>query len=480
MSGRVKNNRYDAVIIGSGPNGLAAAIYLAERGLSVLVAEAAEKIGGGMRSEEVTLPGFTHDICSAIHPLTVVSPFFRTLPLARFGLEFILPPASVAHVLDDGSAVTLKQSVEETAAGLGADGAAYKRLVEVLARRFDVLVPDLLAPLRFPHHNPFLMAAFGIKSMTSAKNLVDHYFKQERARALFAGNAAHSMIPLEAVPSAAYGLVLLLTGHAIGWGFPRGGAFRIADALAGYFRSLGGEIETGREVKNVDELPASRAVLFDLTPRQIVRIAGHRLPDAYRRRLEKFRYGAGVFKMDFALSEPIPWRARECFEAGTVHVGGTFEEVAESERYHEQGKISDKPFVLVAQNSLFDRTRAPEGKHIGWAYCHIPHNSPVDMTERIENQIERFAPGFKDCIIAKATKNAPAMERWNANYVGGDINGGAGYLSQLFTRPVAKLDPYAMPTKGFYICSSSTPPGGGVHGMCGYHAAKSAYERDFS
>lgn len=476
----MKSYQYDAVVIGSGPNGLAAAIYLAERGLSVLITEAAEKIGGGMRSEEVTLPGYVHDICSAIHPLTVVSPYFRTLPLEDFGLEFILPPASVAHVLDDSTAVLLKQSVDETAADLGADGAAYKRLVDVLARHFGTLVPDLLAPLRFPRGNPFLMAAFGIKSMTSARNLVDHYFKEERARALFAGNAAHSMIPLETVPSAAYGLVLLLTGHAIGWGFPRGGAYKIADALAAYFKSLGGKIETATEVKNIDELPASRVVLFDLTPRQILRIAGHRLPESYCRRLEKFRYGAGVFKMDFALSEPIPWKAKECFEAGTVHVGGTFEEVAESERFHEQGKISDKPFVLVAQNSLFDATRAPAGKHIGWAYCHIPHNSPVDMTERIENQIERFAPGFRDCIIAKATKNALQMEQWNANYIGGDINGGAGILSQLFTRPVAKLNPYAMPTEGFYICSSSTPPGGGVHGMCGYHAAKTAFEKEFS
>jgi phytoene dehydrogenase-like protein len=476
----VKNELYDVVVIGSGPNGLAAAIYLAQRNLSVLVVEAADKIGGGMRSEEITLPGFVHDICSTIHPLTVVSPFFRSLPLADFGLEFVQPPASVAHVLDDGTAVLLKRSVEETAAGLGADGASYERLVKVLARNFDILVPDLLAPLRFPRGNPFLMAAFGLKGMDSAQNLVNHYFKEERARALFAGNAAHSMIPLETVPSAAYGLVLLLSAHAVGWGFPRGGASKIADALASYFLSLGGKIEIGREVKNIDELPRSRALFFDITPRQIVQIAGHRLPDSYRTRLENFKYGSGVYKMDFALSEPIPWRAKECFEAGTVHVGGTFEEVAASELAHWQGKISDKPFVLTVQTSLFDSTRAPVGKHTGWAYCHIPNNSPADMTEIIENQIERFAPGFRDCILAKATKTAPEMERWNANYVGGDINGGAGILSQLFTRPVAKWNPYAMPTTGFYICSSSTPPGGGVHGMCGYHAAKSAFEREFS
>jgi phytoene dehydrogenase-like protein len=475
----VKNYLYDAVIIGSGPNGLAAAIYLAERNLSVLVVEAAEKIGGGTRSEEVTLPGFTHDICSAIHPLTIVSPFFRSLPLESFGLEFIQPPVSVAHALDGGAAVLLKESVEETAENLGVDAARYKSLVGTLARNFDALVPDLLAPLRFPRHNPFFMAAFGLRAFSSAKNLADYYFKGERARALFAGNAAHSMIPLEVVPSASYGLVLMLTAHAVGWGFPKGGAAKIADALASYFLSLGGKIETSREVKNVDELPAARVCLFDLTPRQIIRIAGHRLPDSYRKRLEKFNYGAGVFKMDFALSEPIPWKAKECFEAGTVHLGGTFEEVAASERAPAKGEISENPFVLVAQNSLFDASRAPEGKHTGWAYCHVPNNSPVDMSERIENQIERFAPGFRDCILAKATKNAPAMERWNANYIGGDINGGAGTLSQLFTRPVAKIDPYAMPTRGFYICSASTPPGGGVHGMCGYHAAKSAFEREF-
>lgn len=477
---QVKNYAYDAVVIGSGPNGLAAAIYLAQRKLSVLIVEAAEKIGGGTRSEEITLPGFVHDICSTIHPLTVVSPFFRSLPLKDFGLEFIQPPASVAHVLDDGTAVLLKKSVEETAEGLGADAASYERLVEVLARNFDRLVPDLLAPLRFPRGNPFLMAAFGLKGMTSAANLVNHYFKEERARALFAGNAAHSMIPLEDTPSAAFGLVLLLTGHAVGWCFPRGGASKIADALSGYFLSLGGKIETGWQVKNVDELPSSPVVLFDLTPRQIIKIAGNRLPDSYRERLEKFVYGAGVFKMDFALSEPIPWKAKECFEAGTVHLGGTFEEIAASERAHAEGEITEKPFVLVAQTSLFDATRAPAGKHTGWAYCHIPNNSPADMSEIIENQIERFAPGFKDCILAKATKTAREMERWNSNYVGGDINGGAGILSQLFTRPVAKFDPYEMPTKGFYICSSSTPPGGGVHGMCGYHAAKTAFEREFS
>ena len=475
----MKNYQYDAIVIGSGPNGLAAAIYLAQRKLSVLVVEAAGEIGGGTRSAELTLPGFTHDICSAIHPLAIVSPFFQTLPLRDFGLEFIQPAASVAHPLDDGTAVLLKSSVEETAANLGLDGTSYERLVTVLARNFGVLASDILAPLGIPS-NPYFMGAFGLKGMTSAKNLVDHYFTEPRARAMFAGNAAHSMIPLEDVPSAAYGLVLLLTAHAVGWGFPRGGANKIADALGAYFLSLGGKIETDFEVKNIDELPASRVVLFDITPRQIIKITAHRLPDAYRKRLEKYKYGAGVFKMDFALNEPIPWKAKQCFEAGTVHVGGTFEEIAESERAHAEGKISETPFVLVAQNSLFDTTRAPENKHTAWAYCHVPNGATADMTEQIENQIERFAPGFRDCILAKAVKSPADLEKHNANYIGGDINGGAGILSQLFTRPVAKINPYAIPSKGLYICSSSTPPGGGVHGMCGYHAAKSAFEREFS
>lgn len=474
----MKNYQYDAVVIGSGPNGLAAGILLAQNGLSVLIVEAADEIGGGVRSMELTLPGFTHDICSAIHPLTIASPFFKTLPLDKFGLEFVQPEASLAHPLDDGTAVLLKKSVEETAANLGIDGASYERLVKILSRNWDVLAEDILAPLGIPR-NPFFMAAFGLKGFASAKSLADHYFKETRARALFAGNAAHSMIPLEDIPSAAFGLVLLLTAHAVGWGFPKGGAKNITSALRDYFYSLGGEIETNHRVENIDELPKSKAVLFDITPRQIIKIAGHRLPESYKKRLEKYKYGAGVFKMDFALSEPIPWQAEECFEAGTVHLGGTFEEIAASEREHEQGKFSEKPFVLLAQHTLFDVTRAPENKHTAWAYCHVPNGSTVDMTDAIENQIERFAPGFRDCILAKAVKNPAQIENYNANYIGGDINGGAGNLSQLFTRPVVKINPYAMPTKGFYICSSSTPPGGGVHGMCGYHAAKSVLKNEF-
>ncbi len=476
---KVENYQYDAVIVGSGPNGLAAAICLAQEGLSVLIVEAANEIGGGMRSAELTLPGFTHDVCSAIHPLTIASPFFQTLPLDKFGLEFIQPDASLAHPLDDGTAVILEKSVAETARNLGADNDGYKKLVEILAKNFDAIAPDILAPLRIPS-NPFLMLGFGLKGFNSAKNIADNYFSETRARAMFAGNAAHSMLPLEDTPSAAFGLVLLLTAHSVGWGFPKGGAQYIAFALRDYFISLGGKLETGNRIENIDDLPSSKTVLFDLTPRQIIRIAGHHLPDAYRKRLETFKYGSGVFKMDFALSEPIPWKAQECLQAGTVHLGGTFEEIARSERQHNEGKISEKPFVLLAQHTLFDPTRAPEGKHTAWAYCHVPNGSTADMTTQIENQIERFAPGFRDIILAKSVKNTADLENYNANNVGGDINGGAGIASQIFTRPVAKINPYIIPSKGLYICSASTPPGGGVHGMCGFHAAKTVLEKEFS
>ncbi len=475
----MNGSQYDAIIIGSGPNGLAAGILLAQNGLSVLIVEANEEIGGGVRSAQLTLPGFTHDICSAILPLTIASPFFKTLPLEKFDLEFVQPEASLAHPLDNGSAVLLKKSVEETARNLGIkDAKSYEKLVTVPARNFDVLAKDILAPLRVPH-NPFFLASFGLKGFHSAKGLADYYFKDTRARAMFAGNAAHSMLPLEDIPSAAYGLVLLLTAHAVGWGFPKGGARNVSKALADHFLTLGGTIEINHRVENIDALPASKAILFDITPRQIVKIAGHRLPEAYKKRLETYKYGAGVFKMDFALSDPIPWTAEECFRSATVHLGGTFEEIALSEREHNEGKMSEKPFVLLAQHTLFDTTRAPENKHTAWAYCHVPNGSNFDMSEAIENQIERFAPGFRDCILAKSVKTPADLERYNANYIGGDINGGAGNLAQLFTRPVTKINPYAIPAKGLYICSSSTPPGGGVHGMCGYHAAKTVLEKEF-
>jgi phytoene dehydrogenase-like protein len=466
----------DAVVVGSGPNGLAAAIALAQAGRSVLVVEAADAPGGGCRSEALTLPGFVHDTCSAIHPMAVASPFFRALPLADFGLDWVHPPAPLAHPLDDGSAVLLERSVADTAAGLGPDAKAYRRLMDPLAAAAEGLFADLVGPFRIPRR-PVAAARFGWRALRSAGGLAGAWFTGERAKALVAGLGVHAVLPLEQRPGAAIALMLGLAGHAVGWPLPRGGAQKLADALVGYLRSLGGEVQTGRRVASLADLPPARAVLFDLTPRQVVAIAGDRLPASYRRRLGKFRYGPGVFKVDWALDGPIPWQAAGCSRAGTVHVGGTLAEVAAAERAVFAGAHPDRPFVLLAQQSLFDPTRAPAGKHTAWAYCHVPHGSRVDMTAAIEAQVERFAPGFRDRILARHTMDTAAMERHNANYVGGDIGGGTNDLGQLFTRPVARLDPYSTPARGLFICSSSTPPGGGVHGMCGYFAARSAAKR---
>ncbi|HXV44769.1 MAG TPA: NAD(P)/FAD-dependent oxidoreductase, partial [Anaerolineae bacterium] len=470
---------YDTIVIGSGPNGLAAAITLAQAGCSVLLLEAKVTVGGGLRSAELTLPGFVHDVCSAIHPLGVGSPFFRRLPLAEYGLEWIYPPAPLAHPLDDGTTAVLEQSVETTGATLGQDAAAYRKLMAPLVADWDKLAGDLLGPFPFPPRHPLALARFGLSAIRSARSLAESRFQGEHARALFAGLAAHSIMPLEKPPTASFGLVLGLLGHALGWPLPKGGSQRIADALAAYFQSLGGEIVTNSSVEAVDELPPSRLVMFDVTPRQLLRLAGHRLPPGYRRQLEKYRYGPGVFKVDWALDGPIPWRAEACVRAGTVHVGGTLAEVAASERAMWQGPPAEKPFVLVVQQSLFDSTRAPAGKHTVWAYCHVPNGSTFDMTERIEAQIERFAPGFRERILARSVMPPAQMEQHNPNYIGGDINGGVQDFWQLFTRPVPRWIPYSTPIKGFYLCSSSTPPGGGVHGMCGYHAAKAALRREF-
>jgi phytoene dehydrogenase-like protein len=474
----VKNYKYDAVVVGSGPNGLAAAICLAQRELSVLVVESKPTVGGGVRSAELTLPDFVHDVCSAIHPLAVASPFFQTLPLEKYGLEFIEPPASLAHPFDDGTNILLKRSVVETAEMLGVDRENYKNLMQSFVKNWDELAPEMLAPLHFPKH-PFLLANFGLKSFRSAEHFAEKYFDEAKTKAMFAGCAAHSMIPLEDLPSAAFGFVLAISAHTVGWKFPRGGANKISEALATHFLSLGGEIQTDFHVENIDELPSSRVYLFDVTPKQILKIAGHKLPSGYRQKLANFQYGAGVFKIDFALSEAIPWKSKECGLAGTVHLGGTFDEIAEAERQIANGSISEKPFVLLAQNSLFDETRTPQGKHTAWAYCHVPNGSDFDMSEIIEDQIERFAPDFRDCILAKSTMSATDMESYNANYIGGDINGGANILSQIFTRPVLRWNPYSTPAKGIYICSSSTPPGGGVHGMCGFHAAQTVLANEF-
>ncbi len=465
---------YDAVVVGSGPNGLAAAITLAQAGKSVLVIEGKDCIGGGTRTLELTLPGFRHDICSAIHPAGFSSPFLRGLPLEQFGLEWIHSPAMLAHPLEDGSAIMLEKSVEATAEGLGIDAKAYRELFGRLSRAWPKVSEDLLGPLPIPPKHPFESAAFGLLALQPAAWLARWAFQRPRARALFAGQSAHAMLPLEKLTTAAFGLGMTLYGHVGSWPMARGGSQWISEAMATYLRSLGGEIQTDWMVETIDELPPAQAILFDLTPRQIVKIAGQRLPDSYRRQLGRFRYGQGVFKIDYALSGPIPWKAKEAGRAATVHLGGTLEEIQASERAVWRGQVSDRPFVLVAQQSLFDATRAPAGKHTAWVYCHAPANSTMDLTSRIEAQLERFAPGFRELVLARATHNSIEMESYNPNYIGGDINGGVQDIFQFFTRPTLSLNPYKTPAKGIYICSSSTPPGGGVHGLCGYYAAKTA------
>ncbi len=469
---------YDAVVVGGGPNGLSAGIELARVGLRVCVVEGRDSIGGGARSEELTLAGFSHDVCSAIHPVGVVSPFFRSLHIENWGVEWVEPPAALAHPFDDGSAAVLFKSLEETGATLGADADSYADLMRPFVGRAEDFFAEVLRPIRIPRH-PFLMARFGLKALRSSTGLANSRFTGPRAKAIFAGCAAHSVLPLDKLGTASFGLVLALAAHAIGWPCVRGGSVKIIEALAACFESLGGEIRTGRMVGSTRELPDARAVLFDLTPRQVLRIAGDELPASYRKKLSRFRYGPGVFKIDWALDGPIPWKAQECGLAATVHVGGTSEEVARGEDEMWRGRHPERPLVLVAQQSLFDPTRAPAGKHTGWAYCHVPHGSDVDMTERIEGQIERFAPGFRQLILARHTMTTEDVERHNPNMIGGDIGGGANDLRQFMARPVAKYDPYATPNERLYLCSSSTPPGGGVHGMCGYWAARSALRRVF-
>ena len=468
----------DAIVIGSGPNGLGAAITLAGAGRSVTVFEAQDTVGGGARSEELTLPGFVHDVCSAVHPLAISSPLFRSLPLERHGLAWVHPQLPLAHPLDGGTAAILHRSLDATAAALGPDEAAYRRLMSPLVRDWDKLVPQLLGPLlRVPRH-PLAMARFGLRAARSARGLAERTFRDEPARALFAGLAAHSMLPLEQPLTASIGLFLGAAGHAVGWPFARGGSQAIADALADHLRSLGGEIVTGRSVDSLDDLPPADVFMLDVTPRQATRIAGSRLPDRYVRRLARYRYGPGAFKVDFALDAPIPWTAEACGRAGTVHVGGTLAEIAGAERAVAEGGHPDQPFVLVAQQSLFDPTRAPEGKHTAWAYCHVPNGSTVDMTDRIEAQIERFAPGFRERVLARRVTSPAGFEQHNANYVGGDIAGGAHDGLQLLFGPALRPVPYSTPARGVYICSSSTPPGAGVHGMCGYFAARAALRGD--
>jgi len=464
---------YDAVVVGAGPNGLSAAIELARNGRSVCVLEAEDQIGGGARSGELTLPGFVHDLGSAIHPLGFASPFFRSLPLAEHGLEWVHPPAPLAHPFDDGPAAILERSVDGTADALGPDAKAYRRLMRGISTDVERIITTLLGKPNLIRH-PMALSSSALRASRPARAFAESYFQSEKAKGLFAGNAAHSFLPMEERPSAMFGLVLGALGHAVGWPLPKGGSQKIADALASYLRSLGGGIHTSVRVRSLDDVPRARTVLFDVTPRQLLDIAGEHFTPSYSKALRRYRYGPGVFKMDFALDGKIPWRDEECLRAGTVHLGGTLEEISTGEAAVARGDHPEQPFVLLAQQSLFDETRAPDGKHAVWAYCHVPNGSAFDMTGRIEAQIERFAPGFRDRILAKNTMTTADLESWNANLVGGDINGGLMNLRQFVARPVARANPYSTSAPGLYLCSSSTPPGGAVHGLCGFMAARSA------
>ncbi|MGA9295117.1 MAG: NAD(P)/FAD-dependent oxidoreductase [Ignavibacteriaceae bacterium] len=462
--------QYDAVIVGSGPNGLAAGIKLAQSGYSVKILEAKESIGGGLRSSEIITPGFVNDICSAIHPLGIASPYFKKLPLIKFGLEWILPPISLAHPFDDGQAALLKESIFETAESLGEDENNYINRIKPLVENWDLILEDILSPVKIPSH-PVALSKFGFYAVQPAEIFIKKFFSGRNAKSLFAGVAAHSILSLNKYITSAVGLVLLILGHKSGWPFPKGGSQKIADALSSYFKYLGGEIETNHPVFSLTDLPSVKAVLFDITPKQILKILDGKLPEHYKNQLKRYRYGPGVFKIDWALSSHIPFKSGDCLKASTVHIGGSYDEIIQSEYEVSIGKHPEKPFIILTQPSLFDKSRAPEGKHTAWAYCHVPNGSNVDMTERIENQLERFAPGFKDMVIGKYKTSTNGLEKYNFNYIGGDINGGMQDWRQLITRPVKKFNPYAIPIEGYFICSSSTPPGGGVHGMCGYNAA---------
>jgi phytoene dehydrogenase-like protein len=475
----VKRSAYDAIVVGAGPNGLAAAIVLAQAGRSVLVLEGQPTIGGGTRTAELTIPGFAHDVCSAIHPLAVATSFFQSLPLHEHGLAWIEPPVLLAHPLDDGPPALLHRSLSQTASELGTDGNAYDALWRPLVDHWDALEMDALGPPHLPRH-PFRLARFGLAALRSASGLARARFAGERARVLLAGMSAHAAVPLTQIASASFGLVLGAAGHRAGWPIPAGGSQAIGDALASYLRSLGGEIVVDAPVANLNALPPARLILLDVTPRQALTIAGHRFTARARAALERFRYGPGVCKVDWALNAPVPWRDADCARAGTVHVGGGLDAIADAEARVWRDEHPERPFVLLAQPSRFDPSRAPSGQHTLWGYCHVPNGSDVDMTSRIEAQIERFAPGFRDCVIARRSQPAATLASHNASLVGGDIAGGANILSQLFFRPTFRRVPYATSAPGVYFCSSSTPPGGGVHGLCGAYAARAALAFDGS
>jgi len=460
-----------ACVIGAGPNGLAAAIVLAQAGLQVEVFEAEPTAGGAARTLELTQPGFLHDFGSAVHPWVVGSPFFSTLPLADYGLQWIHSPAPLAHPLDDGTAVVLERDLYDAEAALGSDGKTWRELMFPFVERWSEFAPEVLRPVHLLPRCPILMARLGWYALSSARSLVRR-FGNPRTRALFAGLAAHSFLSLDESLTAAFGLLLGVSAHAVGWPIPRGGSQSISNALCAHLAKLGGRVKTAARVESLSALPHYDVTLCDLTPRQLLRVAGDRLSPSYQHHLKNYRYGPGVFKVDYALSSPIPWKARECLRAATVHLGGSFEDIAASEEAMRKGQPADRPFVLLAQPSLFDATRAPQGKHTAWAYCHVPHGSKVDMLGKLEDQIERFAPGFRDCVLARRVFSPADLESMDANLVGGDIGGGAMNFRQFLFRPTWRQ--YATSTKDIYICSSSTPPGGGVHGMCGYHAAKMA------
>jgi phytoene dehydrogenase-like protein len=472
------SQHYDAVVVGSGPNGLVAAVELARVGLSVLVVEGSDQLGGGCRTAELTLPGFRHDVCSAVHPLAAASPAFADLPLEEHGLRWVTPKAALAHPLDVGPAVLLWNDLAWAAKGLGADGDAWRQLVGPFIPHWDEVAGDLLGPPRLPRH-PILAARFGARAVRPALAVARSWFRTERGRALFAGLAGHAIRPLESAGSSAFAVVLGTLAHIRGWPLPLGGASQIASSLASLLRSLGGEIATGWTVTDLDELPRAGAVLLDLSPRGVLSVAGRRLPERYREALKRFRHGPGVFKLDWALAAPIPWKDAACAHAGTVHLGGSLAEIAAAEAAPHAGRVTEHPFVLLAQPSLFDPSRAPSGRHTAWAYCHVPAGSSTDMTAAIEGQVERFAPGFRTGILARHAAGPAELEASNPNLVGGDIGGGANSLGQLYTRPVARLVPYTTPDPALFICSASTPPGGGVHGLCGLHAARAVLARRF-
>ncbi|MGI8509507.1 MAG: phytoene desaturase family protein [Gemmatimonadaceae bacterium] len=472
MISPARGHRYDAVVVGSGPNGLAAAIVLARAGWHVLIREGASVIGGGVRSAELTLPGYLHDVCSAVYPLGAASPLFRSLPLAEHGLRWIEAPVALAHPLDDGPPALLCRSLAATGATLGSDGERYDRLLRPFATDWEQLLTDILRPLlHWPEH-PVLLARFGLRAIRSVDRLVRSEFSGLRAQALLAGLAAHAGLPLTSAGSASFGLVLAILGHAVGWPVPEGGAQALADALVSYFRSLGGEIECGAPVTLLDELPSARATLLDVTPAQFLRLAGDRLSHAEQSAMQRYRYGPGVFKLDWALSEPVPWRSPECREAMVLHLGGSLSELTVSEAAPWHGAHAERPYVLMAQPSLFDPSRAPADRHTLWAYCHVPNGSTVDMTSAMERQIERFAPGFGDVVLKRSALGPGALEARDPNLVGGDISGGANMLRQIVFRPRPSLNPYGTSIEGVFLCSASTPPGGAVHGMCGFHAAE--------